>query len=126
MHYEDRKINLSNEEETGNPIDFSAINDYIIASQLDVTTAGYELGLSEDDIDIVKLIYAREYYKAHAEQIADLFIKSVIKSKNRSSEVNSLLDKINKAKSLYKKHPATNDYNIPFNIKPEGKKMYNL
>ena len=126
LHYEDRKINFSSEEETGNPIDFGVINDYIIASQLDVTTAGYELGLSEDDINIVKLIYAREYYKAHAEQIADLFIKSVIKSKNRSSEVNSLLDKINKAKSLYKKHPATNDYNIPFNIKPEGKKMYNL
>ena len=126
LHYEDHKMDFSKDEEKETPLDFSTINDYIIASKLDVTTAGHELELSEDDINIIKLLYAREYYKAHTEQIADLFIKSVTKSKNRSNEVNALLDKINKAKALYKKHPATNDYNLPFDIKPEGKKIYNL
>lgn len=119
---EERELQQFSPTKTQNVYNFKSVNDYVIENNLDVTTACSQLGISEEDANKFKLIYAREYYKCHMEKLGNLFIKSVEESSEKSDEVNILLRNIKKMKGVYLKKPISNEYNLPFNIQPERKK----
>ena len=101
--------------------DFNSINNYIIKNDLDVTTAGQQLGLSESEINMIKLIYAEELYRAHYEMGGDKFIESVEQSPSKTENVIGRLKRVKEMKRVYLNKSISNQYNIPFNIKPEIK-----
>ncbi len=63
---------------------FEEINNYIIESGLDVESACRELGLTNEQIDTIKLIYAREFYTRANYEKGDLFLKELILKVNSS------------------------------------------
>ena len=59
-------------------------------NQMDIETAGKELGLSNEEIDIIKLIFAREFYKQGDMDKGDFYLNSVEKTSGKSSNVTRL------------------------------------
>ena len=82
--------------------DFDKINEYICESGLDVETACRNLNMSEEDIDILKLIYAREYYTLGNKEKGELFLKSFEKSKSKTNKTRSIYKYIQHNKKFYK------------------------
>ena len=80
---------------------FDEINTFIMSSGLDVESACIQLGMSSEQIDIVKLIYAREFYLGGLFQHGDIFLNSVEKSKNKTKYVIKLLNDIRKNRRFY-------------------------
>ena len=60
------------------------ITSYILKSGLDVETACKELGMTDEQIDIIHLIYARKFYSQGDYEKGDQFLKTVEKSKNKT------------------------------------------
>ncbi len=94
---------------------FEEINSYIIESGLDVETACEELGLSLEETDIIKLIYARQFYTQENYGKGDMFLKSVERSKNKTQNTKQLLEEVRKNKRFYKNRKNSN------NIEPVSK-----
>jgi len=82
--------------------DFDKINEYICESGLDVETACQNLNMTEEDIDIVKLIYAREYYTLGNKEKGELFLKSFERSKEKTNKTIKIYNYIQKSKKFYK------------------------
>ena len=99
---------------------FDFINSYIVNSGLDVESACIELGLSNEDINIINLIYAKEYYKIDHKEIGDLFLKYVEQNKDKSTKVKKILDDISKNKALYK-HKKDNLLQLSLTLFPKKK-----
>lgn len=66
------------------------IIEYIEANHLDLETAGKQLNLTEEQIDFVKLIYAREFYKQGDMEKGNYYLRSVEKTSGKTSEVTRL------------------------------------
>lgn len=88
---------------------FTEINSFIIESGLDVETACKQLGLSLEEIDIIKLIYARKYYSQGNYDTGDIFLKSVEISKNKTENTKKILEEIRKNKKFYKNRKSNTD-----------------
>ena len=95
--------------------DFDEINKYIHLSGLDVETACKNLNKTQEQTDIIKLIYARQYYIQGDFEKGDQFIKSVESCKEKTETVIKLLDRIRTNKRLY---PNKNDMQYSLKIKP--------
>ena len=80
---------------------FPEINSFIIESGLDVETACSQLGLSLEEVDIIKLIYAREFYTQGSYNKGDAFLKSVEKSKNKTENTKKIFEEVRKNKRFY-------------------------
>ena len=81
---------------------FDELNTYICESGLDVETACRNINMSEEDINVVKLIYAREYYTLGNKEKGELFLKSYEKSKNKTNKTKSIYKYIQQNKKFYK------------------------
>lgn len=77
------------------------INDYVYESGLSVEKACQELGMSEEQIQIVLIIYAREYYSQGDYDKGDEFLRSVEKGPGKTNFVSKLLTEIRKNKKFY-------------------------
>ncbi len=66
------------------------IIDYIQSNHLDIETAGKKLNLTNEQIDFVKLIYAREFYKQGDIDKGNAYLKSVEETRGKTSEVTRL------------------------------------
>ncbi len=80
---------------------FEEINDFILASGLDVESACQALELSDEQIYLVKLIYARGFYIQGDLEKGDTFLKSVEKSPNKTKEVIKIYEMIKKNKMFF-------------------------
>ena len=56
----------------------------------DLETAGKEFNLTDEQIDFIKLIYAREFYKQGEIEKGDYYLKSVEESSGKTSDVTRL------------------------------------
>ena len=74
---------------------------YILESGLDVETACQELGMTNEQIDTIRLIYARNFYSQGDYEKGDQFLKSVEKSKNKTKFTSKLLEEVRKNKRFY-------------------------
>ena len=81
---------------------FEELNTYICESGLDVESACRSLNMSEEDIDVVKLIYAREYYTLGNKEKGELFFKSYEKSKAKTNKTKSIYRYLQQNKKFYK------------------------
>ena len=80
---------------------FYEINDFIIVSRLDVESACKQLNMSYEQISIIKLIYAREYYLRGDFLNGDLFLNSVKRSNNKTATVRKILEEIIRTRKFY-------------------------
>ena len=69
---------------------FDEIIGYIEKNQKDIETAGKELGLSNEQIDIIKLIFAREFYKQGDIEKGNYYLNTVEKTRGKTSDVTRL------------------------------------
>ena len=78
------------------------ILDKIINKKYNIEEVQKEYGLSINDLNIVKLSLAKEYYKKALYINGDKFVKEVEKQKDKSKEVKRFIDEIKKNKLFYK------------------------
>ena len=100
---------------------FPDINLFICESGLDVESACKQLNLSSDVIQIIKLIYAREYYKISNMKKGDLFIKSVEMSPFKNTKVKKLLEDVKKNKNLYRYKKDKDSFQLSLKLYPNSK-----
>lgn len=100
---------------------FTEINSFIMESGLDVETACEQLGLSLETIDIIKLIYAREFYSQENYEKGDLFIKSYERSENKTPYTKKIFSKIRKNKRFYKNRRNNMDTELALTLSPHKK-----
>lgn len=80
---------------------FYEINDYISKSGLDVETACKQIGLSPEKTNLIKIIYAREFYTQGNFKKGDLFLTAVERSKSKTKETIQLLNELRANKKFY-------------------------
>ena len=100
---------------------FDEINNYICSTGMDVESACIELGMDFEKIDIIKLLYAREYYKRGNIYKGDQFIKAVEARDNKSSDVLNMLNEVRSKKVLYKHKNCDNDMQLSLSLYPNKK-----
>ncbi len=98
---------------------FDEINAFINESGLDVETACEQLGLSFEEIDIIKLIYAREFYFQEKYEKGDKFLKSVEKSKNKTKNTKKIFEEVRKNKRFYHNHKRENNIELVLTLLPK-------
>ena len=101
---------------------FSEINSYILESGLDVETACINLGMSEDQINIIRLIYAKIYYSQKEYERGDLFLKSVELSKVKTQIIMNAYNEVRRNKKFYFNRPTMKDYHLSLTLKPKKAK----
>ena len=84
-----------------NEEEFFKIHEYILKSDLDVETACYNLELSLEETNLVKLSYAVKYYAQNNFEIGDRFFKSVERTPDKSKIVKKALEQIRHDKKFY-------------------------
>ena len=116
-------------EEFGNDIEnyygienFEEITPYISESGLDVESACQQLGMNEEQIDTIRLIYAREYYSQGNYDKGDQFLKSVEKSKNKTKFTAKLFDEIRRNKRFYINRANDNPKRLVLTLQPKKTK----
>lgn len=97
--------------------DVDKITTYILESGLDVESACIKLGMSKEEIDILRLIYARTYYTDGYFKKGDEFIKAVEKSQNKTKFVINLLNEIRSNKRFYMNRADNNTLKLSLALK---------
>ena len=92
----------SGEDENENEL-FNMVNDLVSLTGLDVESAGFQLGLNLGQINTVKLLYAKEFFRQGMSEKGEQFLKSFTISHNKTQENKELFDEIVKNKKLYPK-----------------------
>lgn len=101
---------------------FSEINSYITESGLDVESACEQMGFTPEKTEIVKLIYAREFYMQGNYDKGDLFLKSVERSENKTKETKRIFEEIRKNKRFYQNRQGDNPTELVLSLVPKRKK----
>ncbi|MGM9834376.1 MAG: R3H domain-containing nucleic acid-binding protein [Bacilli bacterium] len=95
------------------------ITSYILESGLDVKTACQELGMTDEQINIIRLIYAREFYSQGNYEKGDQFLKSVEKSKNKTKFTLKLFEEIRKNKRFYINRANEDSQQLVLTLQPQ-------
>ena len=98
---------------------FEEINQYIENSGLSVEKACEQLQFSQEQIDIIKLIYAREFYKQGSMKTGDAFLKAVEQRKEKSLKLKSILEEIRNNKKLYLKKQYETNLKLKTTLSPK-------
>lgn len=77
------------------------ITTLISKNGIDVESAGEQLGMSREQINKVRLIYAKEYYSQGFYDKGDQFLKAVEQSEDKNTDIINLFNEIQKNKSFY-------------------------
>lgn len=101
---------------------FDEITAYIMESGLDVESACHELEIPDEQIDIIRLVYAKEFYSQGNFEKGDQFLKVVEQSQNKTKLTIKLLDEIRKNKKFYMNRPGENPKQLVFSLLPKAKK----
>jgi len=95
---------------------FDVINNYIIESGLDVDTISSYFELNDEQIDLIKLIYAREYYITGNYTFGDEFLNSVEKKKKKTNFVNQKLLEVKRNRKFYINREEESIINLPLKL----------
>lgn len=93
------------------------ITDYILVSGLDIDTACEQLEMTAEQIDVVKLMYAREYYTQGDLSYGDVLMKAFEHSPNKTPYTISLFDEIRKHRNLYTNRRRENTPRLELGLK---------
>lgn len=97
---------------------FDEINSYIVNSGLDVESACKNINMTSEQIDIIKLVYAKEYYSQGHIEKGDLFLKSFERSKNKTKESIKMYREIMKNKKFYQNRQVHEPRKLSLSLKP--------
>lgn len=120
---EDAKPNFSRdskdyqEEKEYDLTKFNQINTFILENNLDILTAGEKLNLSEEEINQLLLIYAREFYRINEYEKGDLLLRTLEKRKGKTKEFTKEMEEVKKNKKFYQNRALENPINISPSIK---------
>lgn len=73
---------------------------------------------NSEETEIIKLIYAREYYRAGFIKKGDEFIKSVERSTVKTNFINKLLEEIRENKKSYNLKDQEKDIELSLFLRP--------
>lgn len=96
--------------------DFDDITAYILESGLDVESACQLFEKTEEETDIIKLLYARWFYQDGNYQKGDEFLKSVEKSQHKTSKTKQIFDTIRTNKKFYINRERENDMKLSLKL----------
>ena len=97
-------------------INFISLHEKIMANNSDIKNTCESLKMSEEDICIVYLIYAREFYLRGNVRIGDTFIKAVEQVTNKTNRVLNILNEIRNGKKLYLQKNSTLDIELSLKL----------
>ena len=97
---------------------FEQINDYIELYNVDVETACEAFNMSEEDTDVVKLIYAKLFYIQSNPDKGNQFLKSIERKKGKTQKVMSIYQNVINNKKLYLRRPVPAKL-LSLQIKPQ-------
>ena len=97
---------------------FDEMSSYIQESGLDVESACQNLNMTAEQIDIIRLIYAREFYSQGNYEKGDQFVNSVEKSKNKTKYTLKILEEIRKNKKFYINRTNKNQKQLALTLQP--------
>ena len=93
---------------------FPKINDYIYNEGVDYITASHELNLTNEEVDLLVLIYARLFYMGNDIERGNLFLKEYEKSSNKTDKTTKIYkDLLNRKRFLSYDEPS----DIPISLK---------
>ncbi len=116
MNLTDFETNSSIDEE------FEKLNEYIINSGLDVTTACTQLGIPQDAIDKLNLLYAQEYYKQKQFKQGDVFLQAVEERRDKTKEVMTICKEVRNRRRFYQNRNTDTPKQLSLSLKPMNKK----
>lgn len=96
---------------------FEEIAYLVFHDGIDINTACLIFFLRDEQINIVKLIFAREYYSQKNYEFGDKLLKIVESSNNKTSFVINLLDEIRKNKKFYCNRNHGNEGRLVLSLK---------
>ena len=96
---------------------FDNITTYMLETGLDVESACLQLGYSLEEIDIIKLIYAREYYSQGDFEKGDQFLKSVEMSNNKTKLTKRIFEEVRTNKKFYMNRTRDNIQRLSLALK---------
>lgn len=116
-------------EEFGNDIEnyygienVDEITSYILECGLDVESACKELGMTDEQIDTVRLIYAKKFYSQGDYEKGNQFLSSVEKSKNKTKFTSKLIEEIKRNKRFYINRTSENSQKLVLTLQPKKTK----
>ncbi|MBO5096348.1 MAG: hypothetical protein J6B98_05690 [Bacilli bacterium] len=81
--------------------DISEVTDAIIMMNLDVETACKILMINEEDIELIKLVYAKEFFSQGEIKLAEKFLKSVEQYENKTPKIIKALEEVKRNRKMY-------------------------
>lgn len=99
--------------------DFDEIHDFISNSNLDVTTACEQLGLSKIKTNIIKLVYARYFYANKNFKKGNEFLKSVENSKDKNDKIYLIYNELINTRRFYQYRDTPKLKQLSHSLKPE-------
>jgi len=98
---------------------FNDINDYVCESGLDVESACHQLQIPSEKINLIKLIYAREFYMQGDFDRGDLLLKSFERSKDKTQETIKISNEIRKNKRFYQNRQTETSRKLVLSLIPK-------
>lgn len=105
-----------------NSVYFAQVDALVSGFNLDVESACEQLEVPYDEMQIIKLMYAKGFYTQGDITQGDLFLKSVESSKDKSGEVKKLLSILKINKKLYPSKESTTQYKLTLKPSKKGNK----
>lgn len=97
------------------------ITKFISETGLDVESACKHFGMNDEQIDTVRLIYAKDFYSQGWYEKGEEFLKSVEQSKNKTKHTTSLYKEIQRDKKFYANRIQENPRQLSLTMKPRKK-----
>lgn len=120
-HYNIKNLDFTNKQVNFGLGDLTEITKKIIESGLDVESACISLGISSENTELIKLVYAREFFSRGEDEIAKKFLKSVEQSDNKTSKVIKALKETRSNKKIYLNKKETT-MSLSLKLKPKKNK----
>ena len=81
--------------------DISEITDAIILMELNVDEACQKLLINREETELIKLVYAREFFSKGEIKLGEKFLKAVEQNENKTPRVVAALEEVKRSKRMY-------------------------
>ena len=99
-------------------LNFEELNAFICESNLDIVSACQQMNLTLEQIDIVRLIYAKMFYAQGNFKKGDLFLKAYEKSENKTDNTIKLFNEIRTNKKFYQNREVSSPVQLSLKLMP--------
>lgn len=96
---------------------FEEILNYMLTNKVSLQEACISLGYTDDEINIIRIIFAKKYYKQGDTSKGDEFLKAAIQSEKKSVFVLGLIKEVQANKKLYTCQKETSGQILSLNFK---------